>query len=81
MQGNGRIEQLAEEFAENLGVPVEDWMLWEGWKSHVGCESCAILGPEADCWGFAGCHGYFRGCGCEDCMKKQEEELLRGIER
>ncbi|WP_051275721.1 hypothetical protein [Desulfovirgula thermocuniculi] len=74
-------DKVAREFAALHGVPVEPWMLWEGWGSAIGCENCSEIGPYADCWGFVGCHGYFRGCCCRDCEERQREELLAALAR
>ncbi|KUK32063.1 MAG: Uncharacterized protein XD63_0654 [Thermoanaerobacterales bacterium 50_218] len=65
--------QMAEELADLHGTEVEEWMLWEGWSWRIGCERCNDLGPEADCWGRAGCHGYFWGCGCRECAQRDSK--------
>ncbi|TDA68000.1 MAG: hypothetical protein D9V47_09130 [Clostridia bacterium] len=66
--------ERAREFAEFVGVQVQPWMLWPGWAAWVGCDRCAGDGPEAPCWGQAGCHGYLNGCGCGRCVAKEAEE-------
>jgi len=62
----------AKEYADEHGTEVEEWMVWEGWKLHIGCEDCNEGGPSAHCWGYIGCHGYYKGCGCEDCAREDE---------
>lgn len=64
----------AREFAEFTCMKVEPWMEWPGWQGWVGCDRCAGDGPEAPCWGHAGCHGYLNGCGCRECMEQERRE-------
>ena len=54
---------------------VQQWMLWDGWCLHVGCDVCADHGPAAPCWGHSGCHGWIEGCGCTRCATRQVREL------
>ena len=67
--------ELAVAFARltNRGG-VQVWMRWPGWSLHAGCDRCVGDGPDAPCWGVAGCHGYDRGCGCEICALLQLED-------
>lgn len=67
----------AQEFAEFPGTAVQPWMEWEGWGAWVGCDRCAGDGPEAPCWGRQGCHGYYNGCGCRECVKQDAREQLQ----
>ena len=53
---------------------LEPWMLAPTWVAVVGCEHCALSGPEAHCWGLVGCHGYYNGCGCRDCSERFDLE-------
>lgn len=48
-----QLRKQAQELANMWGTEVEEWMLWDGWESWVGCEWCSENGPAADCWGFA----------------------------
>lgn len=66
---------LAVAFARltNRGV-VQAWMRWIGWEQAVGCDRCAGDGPDASCWGLAGCHGFHWGCGCAICSLLQLED-------
>ena len=54
---------------------VQEWMLWEGWSTHVGCYQCAGDGPDAPCWGVEGCHGFENDCSCRDCIAIEQDEL------
>jgi len=69
----------AQEFASgtNNGV-IEDWMLWDGWGGHVGCEACGLSQKESNCWGKAYCHGYENGCGCKECIEEERRNLTNG---
>lgn len=71
--------EIAKEFIANCEDTrvklIEDWMLWEGWTEYVGCEKCALHGKDAPCWGVAGCHGFYDGCGCESCMDKEKKGI------
>lgn len=69
-----QLRKQAQELASMWGTEVEEWMLWDGWENWVGCEWCREGGPDAECWGFAGCHGYERGCGCRYCVEQEEYE-------
>ena len=65
--GQCRRARQAREFANHAGEPEEAWMRWHGWDAHVGCKRCAEGGRDAPCWGRAGCHGFYEGCGCDRC--------------
>jgi len=70
-------EKMAKELAERHGAEVQDWMLWDGWHSWVGCENCNEGGQAASCWGYQGCHGHENGCGCFGCaVTDLEADLL-----
>jgi hypothetical protein len=62
----------AKRFAKKFGKYVEDWMLWDGWTNYIGCDECNTKGPKAPCWGVKGCHGYYNGCCCKNCVKDDE---------
>jgi hypothetical protein len=74
---------IAKTFAERHGLKVEDWMEWDGWTEYVGCNICDELGPDAECWGYTGCHGYINGCGCKDCAEidQHEKELVQKMDK
>lgn len=65
---------MAADIANAWGGAIEDWMLWKGWETWVGCERCVEGGPLAVCWGMPSCHGYEWGCGCIDCAKQEKQE-------
>ncbi len=63
-------------FAHDAGArSLEAWMCWAGWRLFVGCTRCRTDGPDAPCWGWAGCHGHHNACGCQHCAERQAEEL------
>lgn len=71
---------LAEKFALAVDRPVEEWMEWEGWESHVGCVKCRELKEDAPCWGKDWCHGYREGCGCSRCWDRHWWDATGGNE-
>ena len=72
------LREKAEEMARYHNRKVEPWMLWTGWEVWIGCSNCQEGGPLAGCWGKAGCHGFWEGCGCYLCAQTERELALRG---
>lgn len=76
--GQCRSARRARGFTDHAGEPVEDWMLWWRWDTHIGCKRCAERGRDAPCWGRAACHGYYEGCGCDQCWAEELEAKGEG---
>ena len=73
LAGRCRTARWARDFAAQAGEPEEDWMQWWRWDDHVGCQRCAESGKDAPCWGRAACHGFYEGCGCDQCFAEDLE--------
>jgi len=65
--GQCRRARQVRDFAGRAGEPEEEWMSWYEWSEHIGCKRCAESGRNAPCWGRAACHGFYEGCGCDQC--------------
>lgn len=60
---------MARRFSKEVGEPIEDWMLSPNWYYGIGCINC-VHGRHAPCWGYDGCHGFYKGCGCRQCAAR-----------